>query len=306
MSLKTVTLAGVQVTVSGLKGSNAHIRNDGTEIIYASKSSGIVANADDVASIPAGQSVTLRGIVGTVYLLGYGSVLIQTDDYTENPFKSAVTFDSVAAQIKRVVSNPNLLTNPDFAISQRGETSWTIGTTSKYIVDRWYSARTNLSLSDDGLMLAWNGTDGVDGWIQQKIETAALFGKTVSVSVNVNDKIHTITDTIPETVNATSHKAFTGTPLSISLTNHGGKTFAVVLHTTSTTPSLIRWIKCELNSIATPFTPPDPATELSKCQRYYQIRSTGDIPFVDLHPNMRTTPTVTQLSNGNFAYNAEI
>ena len=29
------------------------------------------------------------------------------------------------------------------------------------------------------------------------------------------------------------------------------------------------WAKLELGSIATPFVPPDPATELTKCQRYY-------------------------------------
>ena len=179
---------------------------------------------------------------------------------------NADTLDGLHAN--EIAPNPNLLINPDFKINQRGETVWSIGTTHAYFVDRWYSARTNLSLSDDGLMLAWNGTDGSDGWIQEKVETKALFGKTVTISVNANDKIYTIIDTIPETVNASSHKAFTGTPLSISLTNHGGNTFAVALHSTSTTPSLIRGIKCEPGTIATPFVPPDPATELAKCQRY--------------------------------------
>ena len=206
-----------------------------------------------------------------------------------------------------IASNPNLLINPNFAINQRGETAWSIGTTHKYFVDRWYSARSTLSLSDDGIMFAWNGKDGSDGWIQEKVETKALFGKTVTISVNANDKIYTITDTIPETVNATLHKAFTGTPLSISLTNHGGNFFAVVLHSTSTTPSLIRWIKCELGTIATPFIPPDPATELLKCQRYYQIRSANNISSVDLRPNMRlSSPTITALSDGNYSYDAEL
>ena len=31
----------------------------------------------------------------------------------------------------------------------------------------------------------------------------------------------------------------------------------------------INWVKLEIGSIATPFTPPDPAIELLKCQRYY-------------------------------------
>ena len=68
----------------------------------------------------------------------------------------------------------------------------------------------------------------------------------------------------------------------------------------------IEYVKVELSSIATPFCPPDPATELAKCQRYYQIRSTGDIAPVDLRPTMRATPTITQLSDGNYMYNAEL
>ena len=229
-----------------------------------------------------------------------------TDIPTELPANggNADTVDGLHAN--EIASNPNLLINPDFKINQRGETVWNIGTSNKFFVDRWYSARTNLSLSDDGLMLAWNGTDGSDGWIQEKVETKALFGKTVTISVNANDKIYTITDTIPETVNATLHKAFTGTPLSISLTNHGGNAFAVVLHSTSTTPSLIRWIKCELGSVATSFIPPDPATELAKCQRYF-IRLKNAFGWIGsgftnktlarclipLPTTMRISPTVT-------------
>ena len=66
------------------------------------------------------------------------------------------------------------------------------------------------------------------------------------------------------------------------------------------------WAKLELGGAATPFCPPDPATELAKCQRYYQIRSTGDIAAVDMRPTMCATPTVTQLRDGNYAYSAEL
>ncbi|MBS6585778.1 MAG: hypothetical protein KH345_06450 [Eubacterium sp.] len=33
----------------------------------------------------------------------------------------------------------------------------------------------------------------------------------------------------------------------------------------------LAWVKLELGSAATPFVPPDPATELLKCQRYFTI-----------------------------------
>ena len=89
MATKTINLTGAEVAVTGLDGAHAHIRNDSTDTIYAAKTAGITAGADGVASIPAGQADTLRGISGKVYLLGTGSALIQSDDYVESPFKAS-------------------------------------------------------------------------------------------------------------------------------------------------------------------------------------------------------------------------
>lgn len=89
MATKTITLTGAEVAVTGLDGAHAHIRNDSTDTIYAAKTAGITAGADGVASIPAGQADTIRGISGKVYLLGTGSALIQSDDYVESPFKAS-------------------------------------------------------------------------------------------------------------------------------------------------------------------------------------------------------------------------
>lgn len=75
--------------MTGLDGAHAHIRNDSTDTIYAAKTAGITAGADGVASIPAGQADTLRGISGAVYLMETGSALIQSDDYVESPFKAS-------------------------------------------------------------------------------------------------------------------------------------------------------------------------------------------------------------------------
>ena len=86
MTTKTINLTGAEVAVTGLDGANAHIRNDGTEVIYAAKTAGITAGADGVASIPAGQDFTLCGISGTVHLLGTGSVQLVSNDYVPSPF----------------------------------------------------------------------------------------------------------------------------------------------------------------------------------------------------------------------------
>lgn len=88
MAVKTFTLIGTELAVIGLEGENAHIRNDGAGVIYAAKKAGITAGADGVLPIPAGQSATVYGIAGALYLLGSGSAAVVTSDYRESPFKS--------------------------------------------------------------------------------------------------------------------------------------------------------------------------------------------------------------------------
>ena len=106
MATKTINLTGAEVAVTGVDGAHAHIRNDSTDTIYVSKTAGITAGADGVASIPAGQSDTIRGISGAVYLLGTGSVLIQSDDYVASPFKtSAASGGSGADEVARAAIN---------------------------------------------------------------------------------------------------------------------------------------------------------------------------------------------------------
>lgn len=66
----------------------------------------------------------------------------------------------------------------------------------------------------------------------------------------------------------------------------------------------IEWMKLE-NGSATLFVHPDLATELEKCQRFYQIRSTNDIDPLDLRPSMRTITDIKAVEGG-YAYVAEL
>lgn len=52
--------------------------------------------------------------------------------------------------------------------------------------------------------------------------------------------------------------------------------------------------------------PGKPGAELAECQRYYQIRSTGDIVAEDLRPVMRAAPTVSKLADGKYEYSADL
>ena len=309
MATKTINLTGAEVAVTGLDGAHAHIRNDGTEVIYAAKTAGITAGADGVASIPAGQSDTIRGISGAVYLLGTGSVLIQSDDYVASPFKSSVTLGSVTGEISRAVSNSNILDNPDFKINQRGETEYT---GSCMTIDRWHSSSAlTVNVSDNITISAGAAT----GYFEQSLDRGNDFdNKLLTLSAHLSDgTVLTASGVCPQAPES-------GRPLFITITLPDGHDVRMYRGASAEKFSLLcqlrvysgksignlRALKLELGGIATPFCPPDQASELAKCQRYYQIRSTGDIAPVDLRPTMRDTPTVTQLSDGNYGYSAEI
>ena len=291
MSEITITLAGSEVKAK-FSGSNAWLRNDGADTIYAAKISGITAGAAGVTSIPAGQSAPVYGADGTVYLLGTGSVMLIGSDYSTNPFKTSAQGGSGADDAARAainqhagnvdihltaaekshwngLSNPNLLINPDFKINQRNA-SGTI-TTPGYFVDRWQLVSGSVTINSDGT-LTLNGT------IKQILENGA------GTNVSANSSAGTATyDNIS--------KAFL-------LTAAG---------------EVISWVKLEKGSLATQFVPPDPTTELLKCQRYFHrlggknryFRLYGiaydsyDIKFsYQLPVEMRVTPSLTCSSGG--------
>jgi hypothetical protein len=315
MTSKTITLTGAETRAVYSGGANAWLRNDGTDVIYAAAVPGITAGSDGVVSIPAGQSAPVYGAYGTVYLLGTGSVQLIGSDYSTNPFKTSAQSggsgaDSVAraaitahagnteihvtAAEKSVwdgLSNPNLLINPDFAINQRGQSTYTGISAYTYTVDRWCIWKYNcdnygtVTVNDDG-SLAVDGTLGADDAIlTQTMEYGAvLVGKTVTLSLEVSE--------INGAISIQQHKNVQST-LNISAPGVHKITFdwdnssnRIVIDNTNCTHYTVKWIKLELGSAATPFVPPDPATELLKCQRYlYRLTQWGRVRLCEYTAN---------------------
>lgn len=328
MATKTINLTGAEVEVTGLDGAHAHIRNDGTEVIYAAKTAGITAGADGVASIPAGQSDTIRGISGAVYLLGTGSVLIQSDDYVASPFKTStasggsavdevartainthagndeihVTAEEKAAWNAVNYSNPNLLINPDFRINQRGQSEYTA---AGYTVDRW-ATQSNCKLtpkSGGGVRL--DCLDVTNNGFYQKYD-GDLSGNTVTLSLKASGSgslrlgvwgtsIKTVI--LDDTPRVYSHTFELGDDPSFGMWLAAKGEYAE-----------IEWVKLELGNTATPFVPPETATELLKCRRYYQKLCFFRVPmayhdnssitwFIPFVP-MRTIPSINLNTDG--------
>ena len=336
MTSKTITLTGAEIRADYSGGTNAWLRNDGTTVVYASTTPGITAGADGVVSIPAGQAAAIYGTCGTVYLLGTGSVQLVWSDYTACPFKTSARGGSGADSVARAaieahaadadihvtaaeksawdgLSNPNLLINPDFRVNQRGQAEYTSG----YTVDRWYSpGKCSAAPISGGVKLTSTVTASSTthafwqdfefplppGKYTLSLKAADVTGvwaariRTVTAAGDYVDSYYTLA--LREGVNKVSVDLPDGEYISaVSIGFNKG--------TEAGNSLKLAWAKLESGSLATPFVPPDPATELAKCQRYYQMRTTNDIDPLDLRPSMRTITDIKAVEGG-YAYVAEL
>lgn len=336
MTSKTIALSGAEIRADYSGGTNAWLRNDGTATVYASTAPAVTPGADGVVSIPAGQAAAIYGACGGVYLLGTGSVQLVGSDYTACPFKTSAQgggsgADSVARAAIEAhagnadihvtaaeksawdgLSNPNLLINPDFRVNQRGQNEYSTG----YTVDRWYSpGKCSAAPISGGVKLTstvtasstthafWQNFEfplppgkytlslkaaDVTGVWAARIRTVTAAGDYVDsyYTPRLQAGINSVTVDLPDSeyISAVSVSLNKGIEIGDSLT--------------------IEWMKLE-NGSATLFVHPDLATELEKCQRFYQIRSTNDIDPLDLRPSMRTITDIKAVEGG-YAYVAEL
>lgn len=193
---------------------------------------------------------------------------------------NADTVDGLHAN--EIASNPNLLINPDFRINQRGLTGWSVAyddsgvpitATQTYIMDRWRIM--------DGTINITNGIITLAGTIIQVLENGIGTNFTATVSVASGTATASYDDTT--------------------------RTFTIIGNR-----AVLNWAKLECGNVATPFIPPDPATELMKCRRYYRTMSRGalafavnaaSVVFVDsFEIPMRVDPTAKILSSVALTY----
>lgn len=201
-------------------------------------------------------------------------------------------------------SNPNLLTNPDFKINQRGkaEYAYQADGTIKYTVDRFRVVFLNVKTASDGLILNANGANAGGGYISQVLEDAVK-GDTI-----LSFKVSAVSGTI-EFRNLNS--ADSGDTVTISsdgtYTIKGNNTKKVISHLPKGSSCKIEWMKLEQGSIATPFVAPNLAEESVKCKRYFLKLPISLIAYginnnlfvsVPEAMNMRNNPTIGTLGDG--------
>lgn len=302
MTSKTIVFTGEEIRADYSGGTNAWLRNDGTATVYASTAPAVTPGADGVVSIPAGQAAAIYGACGAVYLLGTGSVMLVGSDYTACPFKTSAQGGSGADDVARAaieahaadadihvtadekaywntLSGKNELDNPDFRINQRGQAEYTSG----YTVDRWYSpGKCSAAPISGGVKLTSTVTaSSTTHAFWQDFEFPLPPGK-YTLSLKAADvtgvwaaRIRTVTaagDYVDSYYTPRLQAGINSVTVDLSDSEYISAVSIGFNKGTEAGNSLkLAWVKLELGSAATPFVPPDPATELLKCQRYFTI-----------------------------------
>lgn len=219
------------------------------------------------------------------------------------------------------ISHENLLDNPWFTVNQRGQTSYT--TKNAYCVDRWKTAGSSTDKEvkkvSNGLELKQNSsTSGAWSAIAQYIaHDDLIIGERYTISILYADGTIRSKVSLPlaETTSYTRF-AYTGmyqdVVVNFDYQGNGGY-FIIDIETKNSTvvDTVIRAVKLEKGTVSTLAmdSAPNYATELLKCQRYFQRiksnqngtqilhtianSSTTSRGIIILSECMRETPTVT-------------
>ena len=203
---------------------------------------------------------------------------------------NADTVDGLHA--KEITSNSNLLINPDFKINQRGATTYT---GKGYTVDRWFNSTdyTVSTITDNGIKIGMinpsggtsNTTIGQIGTNLEPETVNLLKGKTITFSINVTELTAVGAKMMIFERNERNEPTYT----TVKIASTGINTCKTTIKNDTTKIDVriygvdaridgeaytnyttVQWAKLEVGSFPTIFTPPDSATELLKCQRYYQ------------------------------------
>lgn len=193
-------------------------------------------------------------------------------------------------------SNPNLLTNPDFKINQRGNSTYTTSSESSiYTVDRWMLARGKATVNSDGTVTvtATGGTTNKEGYFQQKLENAISGAYTVSMEVvRISGTVKIAIDGAWKTVTS-GKNVFQGVNSSNNF-NSVGLQLAVGASIT------LKYMKLEQGAVATAYTAPNLIEEYPKCQRYFQyIPKLYCVPLMYTRNMINSSDKYFQSTNGN-------
>ena len=174
------------------------------------------------------------------------------------------------------VYNPNLLDNPDFKINQRGQNTYFKSGVGLYTVDRWRAdGNTLVSKNENGIYISADAkqTSACIQYLEPNV-SAQIENKTITLSASFAGTVYSVSGIFSKANidNLTLRKTFGSYGLGLNYDAKGYYAYFSFINSASSTKNiLVNWTKLELGGNATPFIPPDPTSELLKCQRYCQV-----------------------------------
>lgn len=283
----------------------AVVINRSANTVYMSKESNLeqLIGTKDITTIQSGSIgfTAADKVHNVLFIKGTGHIEIKPAYSIEECLTLAYGY--LSDNLNKLVPKPNLIDNPDFAINQRGKALYHNGNYSQYTVDRWFLQEWNTKLTVT--------SSGVKAELDTERDSAIIlcqtlygftpkYGEIYSLSVNQGGKIYPASGMI----NSTADKVEYWDGQFHFMVNYSDSAKAWTLNLISDhgAPLELEWVKLEHNTQPSQFIIPDSSSELIKCQRCYQLHSSGDIAPEDLRPSMISTPSVTKLDNGGYEY----
>lgn len=191
------------------------------------------------------------------------------DRFTKTEAGTVIT-GAISSVLKSSVGNPNLLINSDFSINQRENSLYD---SAGYTVDRWklekgstVSAVGTVTVTDSGILLTSNA-EAQSVRFLQKLENLISEGEKITASIYVEEISGSWT---ASQYGSSESYQITGTGWSsFTLTWTSGEN-AFEIYNNDSGSIKISKVKLEYGMYQTAFIPPDPATELLRCKRYYE------------------------------------
>lgn len=289
-------ISDAQDVVTQGKNEIKSLTNEGKTQIQALTNQG----KTEIKQVTAESKTDLINIVDDAEdLVAKANASIDTVVGTAN--EALFTVQQVVASKGYYGSNPNLLVNGDFKINQRGQSLYERTGGRIYIVDGWNIWSNNGSYDVETKTLTNKVTAGnviMSQWIR---DYENYYGKTLTISGKINGEIHYATTTLPTTFSdLTGDKALgiyehkvsgvTIYYIRIAWDNTYKRLRAEVGCTPSQGSIVVEWMKLEVGTIATAFSPRPYEEELAICQNIVEGLAT-----TYSNPNL--------LINGDFTIN---
>lgn len=257
-----------------------------SDVTYDNTTSGLTA--DDVQEAIDEVDGNLDTLSGKVY---------KTDDSTETTIASddlLPIYDTSATAAKKItvanvvsgtVSNLNLVDNAWFTVNQRGLSQYTFNSFSNhYTVDRWALGRNNFTVdvTDNGLSITAIADASNNVEIRNTIlhsDLKGIDGKTITVSAIVDGVLYSASAVVDLSSDTSWVNIPIGDPANLiylqtrNLPNDSKVNIRFLFGKVNTQRTIVvKAVKMEVGSVSTLAmdTAPNYATELLKCQRYFE------------------------------------